>query len=449
MTVHVIFSQTNTTIEAALWGYYSTNSSYTDEQSLKNYTLYFLSEYQRYDVNNMVRFYTLDNKQIARIQDIFTDNPHVIYTLQGTITKKGDIYTISTMIHGKNREYMKVCYNETGIEGITGIMMKHAKEIYDYFSLLRTEISLSLNDALKSFESGEYAIALDKLNIIENKHGKSQQIDELRNQIIARTMKKDASEAISSIDTELVKAEYAINVALSNKVSPDETERFYNEAIIIIRRIKELTEQIMDKNFDSKMNGIERKISEYEENYRHTIYTGGFEFFLDKPFPFILSGPDIDLQETYPHLLGFSFKYIIPFDSVLMFYVNLGYVGINNHAEQMPLYLTDAAFHSISLSLGMHIQLHINKTIAPYLFFGSGYTHLIEYAADEKDSVILNFPGGALDVGAGVRAHITPNLALDGKFQWSLCIYETMMHNVTFSIGAAYLFHGREIFIRK
>jgi len=89
------------------------------------------------------------------------------------------------------------------------------------------------------------------------------------------------------------------------------------------------------------------------------------------------------------------------------------------------------------------------RIIAPYGYFGIGYTHLIEYAYDGKDKAILSFPGIIADVGLGTRFHITPKFALEAKAEWNLMIYLSFMTTVNFSLGGSYLFQGKENLVRR
>jgi hypothetical protein len=425
----------------------SENAAIRDD-NLK-YDIFFFNTLRELDKNNgyLDIFPGYDRK---------TPNPPLAdypYEITGTIKQyRGFTYEINTELrHNKILALPFFKRNDTSENSLHDLIEKHAKDVYAYFEdLVLTEKEGNLPQLLADFDKEymqkissinveEFNRAFWRLSIIEDKFGKSEEINKRREGI-----------EYSAIAVPLSKAEENIARAFDRRVPNDSSESFCKDAEYFALQVRQVIGQTKDSRFLGRLEKVESKIEEYRTKSQFAVYTGGLGLFIEKPLPMVLFGSNIDLQETYPYILGLNLRYVIPFSLPLFWYFQFSYTGINGSTKEVPAaYLTEAAIDYFSLSTGMHLQYYINRIIAPYGYFGIGYTHLIEYASDGKDSVSLNFPGMIMDVGFGSRFHITPKFALEARAQWSLLTYESMMMAVNFSLGGSYLFHGKEDLIRR
>jgi hypothetical protein len=380
-------------------------------------------------------------------------SPKYFYEITGEVEQYSGIYVVSTQLwEAPNNKLVfspplkKYDSNETGMNTI---IQQHANTIYGYFeNLVRIEKEGNLEQLLTDFDreymqktgslnAEEFDQAMQRLSIIEGIFGKLDEIDNRRRGI-----------EYSAVAILLARAEDNIASAFDRRIPNDSSESFCNAAEIFASQVRQIIGQLKNPSFHLRLDRIESKIDEYRNRAQFAVYTGGLGVFIEKPLPVTLIGPVIDFQKAYPGILGLNLRYVIPFDLPMQWYFQFSYTG--GGMKEIPIaYVTEAAIHSFSLSAGMHLQFYINRIIAPYGYFGIGYTHLIEYASDGKDRAFLNFPGMIADAGIGTRFHLTPKFALEAKAEWNLLIYENIMMAVNFSLGASYLFHGKEYIIRR
>jgi len=184
------------------------------------------------------------------------------------------------------------------------------------------------------------------------------------------------------------------------------------------------------------------------ENKNFTVYTGGLSLFIEKPLLFtLLDSFRFDVLETYPAILGAGLRYNSAGDLPLQWYIHLSYAG-GSTTDSETAYLKDTALHFFSLTSGLNLQYFINRIAAPYINLGAGYIHLFEYASDGKDSAVLNFPGMILEVGVGSRFYLNQHFALNALVNWNL-ILPLMLMDIKFSLGASYLFLGKENIVKR
>jgi len=384
----------------------------------------------------------------------FSFPPDYPYIIKGAIEQyRGNIYIFNTVLQVYNNKKKEIYPNLERVDIIntspSAIIQKHAKSIYDaLIYYVNLEKAGNLQQPLADFDK-EYMQKIDSMNIeglnkalqqlsiMEGRFGESEEINTRRRRI-----------EYSAIAVPLTRAEDNIARAFDKRIPNDSSESFCKEAEDFALQVRQVIGQPKDPELRSRLEKVESKIYEYRNTAQFAVYTGGLGLFIEKPLPKLLMGPVIDFQKAYPDILGFNLRYIILSDLPMQWYSQFSYTG--GSMKEIPVaYVTEAAIHSLSLSTGMHLQFYINRIIAPYGYFGAGYTHLIEYASDGKDRVILNFPGYIMELGLGTRFHITSRFALEAKAGLNLLVYQYLMTAVNFSLGGSYLFHGKEYLIRR
>jgi hypothetical protein len=152
----------------------------------------------------------------------------------------------------------------------------------------------------------------------------------------------------------------------------------------------------------------------------------------------------LDYLDYYPHISAVSLSWLIPVDSPeFQPYLKLNYLGFLNHAAQKTEYLNDAAVYRIILAAGCQWQWQIKKLFFPYIFIGGGYSHYIEHVKDSDSSATANYGAILFEGGAGLRIHITPNIAVFGNIGIDYNNGQPMAFSINYSAGVSCLFYGK------
>jgi hypothetical protein len=360
------------------------------------------------------------------------------YTVYGDITVSSGENSITTvLIHNKTTRQKKLY--DINVSNIESVIKDHALIIINLIKDIQLDVTI--DSIKKAAQDGNIDTALMRLEIYRYKYGDSTELQDI--ELSLRKQPPDTFSILNAGTKEtLRKAGALIDAALAANSIKD-GDKNYQLSVDLLNILSEDERE----EFQSTINNIQNKIEKYTDRVRE-FNTGGIG--LAYFGPLLLNDLfSSNILDYYPDIFGLSLTWFIPrsdldilFDQ---FYIRFTYLGFNNHAIQKAAYLEDAAIYGLSLSAGFQFCWMLEKNILPYIYFGGGYTHFIEYASDITSEAFLNFGQINYQAGLGLKLHIpTMNLMLSADMGTDFGTGNPMTISLNYSFGLTYLFYGKK-----
>jgi hypothetical protein len=440
-------AQQNNTKTSIVFGGY--RSGAVDSRRIGELNAFLETSVTNRDTLPFIQFHTVDPEELNRIlyelEQPDTSKRHDFdFTLFGDIVRNDNGYSVKTqLIHQTTTQIIP--FFETGVadSDLESVVKRHGQEIVAVIRDMHTQMEVTFSAILKAEEAGEYELALRWIWIYKIRKGNTTDLElaELRIQQKAGRIPPPPS-VFDLIDT-ISRAGNAIETAFDNSLPVSKRERSYNDSKRLLAVI-DLDPAVAAPDYEPRIVRIRERIAEYERvHISDDLYTGGIEAAFNQPVLF----RDIfgmDYLDYYPHISAVSLNWLIPVDSpAFQPYLKLNYLGFLNHAAQKVEYLDDAAVYGISLTAGVQWQWQIKKLFFPYVFVGGGYCHYLEWVKDSDSSATANYGAVLYEGGAGLRIHVTPNIAVFGNIGINFNNGQPFAFSINYSAGVSYFFYGK------
>jgi hypothetical protein len=398
------------------------------------------------DTYSFIQLHTVDPEELNRIlyelesdQRDTSKRQHFDFTLFGDIARNDNGYSVKTqLIHNKTTQIIPFFEADVADSKLESVVKGHGQQIVTLIKDMQLEVTFQA--ILEAEVAGAYELALRWIWICKMRNGSTTEL-ELAEQRIQKKAGRTPppSSAFDLIDT-VSRAGYTIELAFDYSLPVSERERLYHESKKLLVAIER---DPAAPDYQHYIESIRGKVAEYERVHSNDIYTGGIEVAFNQPIVFWdIMG--IDYLEYYPHISAVSLNWLIPIDSpTFQPYLKLNYLGFLNHAVQKAEYLNDAAVYRIILAVGFQCQWQIKKLFFPYVFAGAGYSHYIEQVKDSDSSATAHYGAILFEGGAGLKIHITPNIAVFGNVGIDYNNGQPMAFSINYSTGVGCLFYGK------
>jgi hypothetical protein len=398
------------------------------------------------DTYSFIQLHTVDPEELNRIlyeldQSDTSKRHHFDFTLFGDIVRNDNGYSVKTqLLHHKTTQIIPFFEVAVADSDMESVVKGHGQEIVALIQDIHTQLAVTFQAILEAEEAGEYELALRWIRIYKMQKGNTTALELAEQRIQKKAGRIPPSLVVFYLIDTVSRAGYTIDLAFDNSLPVSERERLYNESkklLVSIERDPAATD------YQRRIVEIRERIAEYERVHINDLYTGGIEAAFNQPIVF-RDMLGIDYLDYYPHISAVSLNWLIPVDSpIFQPYLKLNYLGFLNHAAQKAEYLNDAAVYRIILAAGFQYQWQIKKLFFPYIFAGVGYSHYIEYVKDSDNSATANYGAILFEGGAGLRIHITPNIAVFGNVGIDCNSGQPLAFSINYSAGVSYLFYGK------